>query len=94
MRTNTQMAQNEVFSYAVRAGVSEFDERDRWEDRCDCNWFGADGAFVEGWANFPEITLHGFYNNEFLGITTVSGGWIYQTLADPRFTYWQKIDGS
>lgn len=85
-----RMAQNEVLSYAVRAGASEFDE----EDRCDFDCFGADGAFVEGWANIPEITLQRSYNYEFVGTTTVSGGWIYQTLTDPDFIYWQQIDGS
>lgn len=85
-----RMAQSEVISYVVRAGASEFDE----EDRCDCDCFGADGAFVEGWANIPEITLQRSYNYEFVGTATVPGGWIYQTLTDPKFTYWQQIDGS
>ena len=49
---------------------------------------------MEGWANIPEITLQRSYNYEFVGTTTVSGGWIYQTLTDPDFIYWQQIDGS
>lgn len=85
-----RMAQNEVLSYAVRASASEFDE----EDRCDFDCLGADGAFVEGWANIPEITLQRSYNYEFVGTTTVSGGRIYQTLTDSDFIYWQQIDGS
>ncbi len=85
-----RMAQNEVLSYVVRAGASEFDE----EDWYSSDYFGADGAYVEGWANIPEITLQRYYNHEFVGTTTVPGGWIYQTLTDPKFTYWQQIDGS
>ena len=85
-----RMAQNEVLSYVVRAGATEFDDKDWYSS----DYFGADGAYVEGWANIPEITLQRYYNHEFVGTTTVPGGWIYQTLEDPKFTYWQQIDGS
>lgn len=90
-----RMAQNEVLSYAWRAGASEsYDEWGRLEDGCSCDCFGADGAYVEGWANIPEITLQRYYDDEFVGTATVPGGWIYQTLEDPQFAYWQQIDGS
>lgn len=81
-----RMAQNEVISYAVRGGAD-------YEGWCSCGYYGADGAAVEGWANIPEITLQRYYDGEFLGTTTVPGGWVYATLMDD-FTYWQQIDGS
>lgn len=79
-----RMAQNTVISYAVR-GADYF-----W---CDCSIYGADGAYVEGWENIPEITLKRYYNDEFLGTATVPGGWIYQQFGD-AVSYWEQIDGS
>lgn len=82
-----RMGQNVFVNYVWRPGAD-------YEGSYSCGAYGADGVYVEGWANIPEATLQRYYDFEDLGTTTVPGGWIYQDEFGSMYWYWQQIDGS
>lgn len=66
-----------------------------------CEYYGADGAHADGWANIPEFTLHRpisdvpgpYASTPKMGTTVVPGGWIYQGDYGTMYWYWQQVDG-
>lgn len=66
-----------------------------------CEYYGADGVHVDGWAKIPEFTLHRpisdvpgpFGSAPQMGTSAVPGGWIYQGDYGTMYWYWQQIDG-
>lgn len=66
-----------------------------------CEYYGADGVHVDGWAKVPEFTLHRpisdvpgpFGSAPQMGASVVPGGWIYQGNYGTMYWYWRQIDG-